>query len=178
MIKPIKPTPGFFPTFPGHGPIRPPTPGPTHCWPIPGATVSFHDRITASKLPAALNTPGLKLKEALSDKQATVSFDDKGTPRGPDGQPLMTVKRGDDTLYVDPNTNQYYVKEDTGALYFRKPDHESVKGPFSLPDNAKFDNAYFTDADTRELTRIAQANSKPPLFPGLPFPGPRKDVFF
>ena len=144
------PTPGPF----HHPPIHPPGIPTLPSFPSnPGVTVSLRDRFNAARLPQTLNTPGVKLREALGGERATVTFGKNGQPDGPEGQPLLTVKRGKDTLYVDPNTNQYYKANDSGALYFRKPSSQSVTGPYPLPANAQFSNSYFSPADDASLGR-------------------------
>lgn len=123
--------------------------------PGPKTTVSLRDEFTANRLTGSLSSLKTRLKEALHPgQQATITFDPQtGAARGPDGQPLIKVKRGDQSLYVDPNTNQYYVAkpQNPNIQYFRMPTQTEATGPYSLPPDVQFSNSYFTDADVRKL---------------------------
>ena len=142
--------------------------------PLPGEkpTLSISDKFNAMTLGRELSTPAVRFREAATRQTSTVTFGPNG-PRGPEGQPLVTVRRGKDTLYVDPNTNQYYVAQPT--LRDRLTGQCTCKGPMPLPEGAQFSNSHFSDADCRELTRWAGRNLIGPGFP-LPVP-PGRDVF-
>ena len=123
--------------------------------PGPKATVSLRDEFTANRLPGSLSSLKTRLTEALHPgKPTTITFDPQtGAARGPDGQPLIKVKRGDQALYVDPNTNQYYVAQpqNPNIHYVRMPTQTQATGPYPLPPDVQFSNSYFTDADVRKL---------------------------
>jgi hypothetical protein len=115
-------------------------------------TLSIGDRLNASRLQKAMNGKLLPVSESLAKAPSTqVSTGRDGTVRGPEGQPLIPMKRDNgQKVYVDPNTNQYYVG--SPAMNFKKGQTESVRGPYALPSHVQFSNSHFSDADVHALT--------------------------
>jgi hypothetical protein len=120
-------------------------------------TVSLKDRMTAGGLHETLgqhvNSLGGKLAEAKAPA-AMLKRGADGVMRGPEGQPLLTVKLdGGKTAYVDPNTNQYYLPNtDIRTLVMTNSVH--AKGPMALPKDAQFSNSYFTVDEVKDLNRV------------------------
>lgn len=121
-------------------------------------TVSLQDRLVAGRLHQTLGQHVNSLAGALAELKAgnaTLKRGADGVMRGPEGQPLVTVKLdGGRTAYVDPNTNQYYLPNDS-IRYCRMPGSIQAKGPMTLPKDAQFSNSYFTVAEVKDLNRIA-----------------------
>ncbi|MEW5739899.1 MAG: hypothetical protein AB1938_13285 [Myxococcota bacterium] len=165
MIKltpPVRPQPPSKPTLP-KPPISLPPKLPPHVklppidWKKKLGTVSLQDRLVAGRLHETLgahvNSIAGKFAEATAGN-ATLKRGPDGVMRGPEGQPLMTVKLdGGRTAYVDPNTNQYYLPNDS-VRYIRMPDSIQAKGPMALPRDAQFSNSYFTVDEVKALNRI------------------------
>ncbi len=121
--------------------------------PQPGAvTLSISDKFNASRLNKTMNGKLQIVAEKLANAPVTkVSTGRDGMVRGPEGQPLIPMKRDNgQKVYVDPNTNQYYVG--SPAMNFKKKQTETVRGPYPLPANAQFSNSHFSDADVRAMT--------------------------
>lgn len=130
--------------------------------------LNIADRLTAADLHKDLSTVLNTVDLALDKKSESLSRDENGVFRGPQGQPLMPVKLDDGhTAYVDPNTNRYYLTDE-------KPDAQgkvNVLPARDLPQGSKFSNTYFNDKDVKDLTKIAQDQS--PFGPWLrPQPQP------
>lgn len=127
--------------------------------------LTLKDRLSAGNLHqtlgARMNSVAGKVAEMLAPN-ATLKPGADGVMRGPEGQPLVTVKLdGGRTAYVDPNTNQYYLPNDN-IMYFRKPDTVQAKGPMPLPEGAQFStSAYYTANEVKQLDRLA---NRPPLW--------------
>ena len=135
----------------------PPIKAPPIDWKKLLGTVSLRDRMNAGGLHETLgrhvNSLAGKFAEARAGN-ATLKPGVDGVMRGPEGQPLLTVKLdGGKTAYVDPNANQYYLPNDD-IRYFRKPDSVIAKGPMSLPKDAQFSNSYFTVDEVKDLNRV------------------------
>jgi len=128
-------------------------------------TLNFGDRFNAMGLKEALSSPLNALRLAVGEKSETITRDLNGTYRGPEGQPLVQVKLADgNTAYVDPNTNKYYLTDE-------KPDafgQVRTLPAANLPEGAQFSNSHFSDADVKELTRIANGGSPFPPDWGRP----------
>ncbi len=133
--------------------------------PLPNkdVTLTLKDRLNVSDLKTALAKPTLAERFDDKGRTAQLSYGKDGTVLGPEGQPLITTRRADGTkVYVDPNTNQYYVGDN--RLYIRRPDHESVKGPYALPPDAQFTNSHFSTADVRELQSLVNKPTTAPTY--------------
>lgn len=159
-VRPESPRTDCFPLPPRKLPLPlPPTlPRPPLDRRPPFGTLSLKDALTASGLRRTLgaHVEGLagKLAEARAPN-ATLRPGRDGVMRGPEGQPLVTVRlQGGKTAYVDPNTNQYYLASDR-ALLFRHAGAVQAKGPMALPPGAQFSNSYFTVAEVQQLNRLA-----------------------
>lgn len=130
---------------------------------VPGTTLKSADRLNAWGLKTGLEqaTGGLAGALALSRApKSTVNVGLDGRATGAEGQPLVTVRLANGkTAYVDPNTNEYYVKSPPrgGKLPFGQ---QAVYGPMALPKDLQFSNSNFSVADCEQLTRDA---NRPPL---------------
>ncbi len=170
MPMPLPRLPKPLPKLPLPKPI-PRCPPPLWPPPVKGTTLNLGDRLNATRLDDALSGPLVRMREALAKAgTATVRRGLDGQVRGPEGQPLATVRTKDGrTLYVDPNTNQYYVAQPRPFGLKSQLGSETVRGPYELPKDAQFSNSHFSDADVRELTRLARGGS---VFEHKPSPRP------
>jgi len=137
-------------------------------------TLSFGDRFNAMGLKEALSSPLNALRLAVGEKSETITRDLDGTYRGPEGQPLVQVKLADgNTAYVDPNTNKYYLTDEKPDVFGQVRTLPAA----DLPKGAQFSNSHFSDADVKELTRIANGGSPfgPDWRPRLDLPLHRPD---
>lgn len=131
-------------------------------WPPPKAekpTLNAADRKTATRLAEALEKGP---RPRCPTKPVEIRM---GSPaRGPEGEPLVQVSlKGGKIGFVDPNTNQFYLAKDPnyrGDGLSTKIGFLSLKaqGPMPLPKGVQFTNSHFSDADARELTRIANGD--------------------
>lgn len=131
--------------------------------PVPGTTLKPADRFNAWGLKRGLEqaTSGIAGAIALSRApKSSVKVGLDGTATGPEGQPLVTVRLANGkTAYVDPNTNEYYLKtqQQGGKLPFGQ---QAVHGPMALPKDLQFSNSNFSVADCKQLSLDA---NRPPL---------------
>ena len=93
-----------------------------------------------------------------------VTFKQGDVPRGPEGQPLALVHLPSGrTAFVNPNTNQYYLTDQTAF-----PANGTIKTwKLNLPPDAQFSNSHFSDADVRYIQRLARP-APDPWLPPLP----------
>jgi len=137
------------------------------------------DRFTASDLHKTLSNPLNSHILSAERKSETITRDQSGIFRGPNGQPLVPVRLDDgNTAYVDPNTNRYYLTDEQPG----KGGSVRALPAIDLPQDSQFSNRYFNDQDARDLTQIASDHSpwpwlrpetKPQPMPHpLPFPWP------
>lgn len=133
-----------------------------------------------------------KLKH--STEMTDLTQGDDGLMHAPNGDPLIRTSLDDGaTAYVDPKTDQYYLKDpavwtgpaspipnpatldasgsagptDPGAGDVNGLAPFSAHGPFKLPKQARFDGDNYSPAAVRELCKIAN----PPRI-SYPSPGP------
>lgn len=131
-------------------------------------TLDWGDRFNAAGLSKELSSPTNDLRLALGEKSETITRGSDGTYRGPEGQPLVPVKLDDgNTAYVDPNTNKYYLTDEQPDLFGRV----NALPARDLPPGSQFSNSHFSNADVKELTRIAKDGS---VFPNWPPQLPHK----
>ncbi|HEY8208969.1 MAG TPA: hypothetical protein VIG99_15870 [Myxococcaceae bacterium] len=136
----------------------------------PQVTLGFGDRMNAVGLSDALSSPTNDLRLAFGKKSETITRDPNGTYRGPEGQPLVPVKLKDgNTAYVDPNTNKYYLTDEQPG----KNGTVHALPARDLPKGSQFSNSHFSDADVKELGKIANGGS--PFGPILHSPPGYKD---
>jgi len=144
--------------------------------PQPKDTLSLRDHITASKLPESLSNPLNKVLLEKGEKDVQLSRDANGVMRDPEGAPLAKVQLKDGTTaYVSSNTNQYYLTDEREVF-----GRTNALGPLDIPENSKFSNSYFSDADVKSIERAARGNDwpfpRPPIdplpYPPRPFPFP------
>ena len=131
-------------------------------WPAPqkGTTLNKKDRANAKDL-------AQQLRDARPKQGGEVEFlrTQDGITRGPEGQPLVRVSLPNGrSAYVDPNTNQYYLSVRSPIVFRLVPGATppvAVKGPYTLPQSARFTNSHFSDADVRALTALASPPRRP-----------------
>jgi len=133
------------------------------------AGLDWGDRFTAADLHKSLSNPLNDRLLQAGQKSETITRDQNGIYRGPNGQPLVPVRLDDgNTAYVDPNTNRYYLTNEQPG----KDGSVRALPAIDLPKDAQFSNRYFNDQDARDLTQIAQDHS---IFPHRPQPLPWPD---
>jgi hypothetical protein len=151
--------------------------GMTRCFPMPplgrpGETMDFGDRKNAADLKDTLSSPLNQVRVQLGEKDETITRGKDGSYTGPNGEPLAQVKLNDGTTaYVDPNTNQYYLTDDSPNLLGRV----QATGPYPLPADAQFSNSHFSEADVKGIQRHAASGSVFD-FPSHKFPFPPIDL--
>jgi hypothetical protein len=119
-------------------------------------TLDFGDRVNAANLSQELSSPTNALRLAFGEQSETIRRDKDGTYRGPEGQPLVEVKLEDgNTAFVDPNTNQFYLSDGQPGLFGTV----QALPAQDLPPGSRFSNSHFSDADVKELSRIAKDGS-------------------
>jgi hypothetical protein len=91
--------------------------------------------------------------------ESPVTFKEGEAPRGPEGQPLVTVQLPSGrTAFVDPNTNTYYLTDQTEL-----PANGTIKTwKLKLPPDAQFSNSHFSDEDVRYIQSLSKQDSWPP----------------
>jgi len=119
-------------------------------------TLNWGDRVNAAGLHRELSSPVNDLRLALGKKTETITRDPDGTYRGPEGQPVIQVKLDDgNTAYVDPNTNKMYLTNENPNFLGQVATLPAV----DLPKGSQFSNSHFSDADAKELTKIARSHN-------------------
>ncbi len=125
-------------------------------------TLSVAARLKARVLAKLLPGPARVAASLVARGQAaeaTLHRDRKGALSGPNGEPLFAVRLGGKTVYVDPNTNRFYLSalspQQQMQRIFRP--QEPMHGPFELPPGARFPNEHYSAGDARELGRAVGA---------------------
>lgn len=137
----------------------------------PGETLDLGDRMNATGLTEQLSSPFNQVRVQLGEKDETITRGKDGSYKGPNGEPVAQVRLDDGTTaYVDPNTNQYYLTDETPNLFGQV----QATGPHQLPEGAEFSNSHFSDADVKAVQRHAASGSP---FDHKPFPWPPIDRF-
>jgi len=126
------------------------------------SALSIADRFTGQALRTALVDPA-EQQRARCDRKACevpVRRGADGVFRAPEGTPMAQVMLDNGrAAFVDPNHNVYCFAEFSGGADLR------TRGPVALPDRVRFGKARFSDADVRELERLASGRSRPLAFP-------------
>ena len=110
----------------------------------------WQDREVAQNLHSVLSREAIPLGDRFLPVQL-LGRGENGELRGPQGQPLMSVRLDDGReAYVDPNTNQYYLGGPSA-----NPFAIEARGPLPLPPGARFTNSYFNEGEVLALSRLA-----------------------
>lgn len=136
--------------------------------PPPGVTMNRSDLLISRDLANRIEPFGGLRGTPKGPKTFPVTLKDGDVVRGPEGQPLASLRLPSGrTAFVDPNTNRYYLT-DQGAF---AANSTVMTWQIDLPSDTKFTNSHFSDADVRYIQQLARPSRGPWPLPPPPPPG-------